>query len=88
MFSALSDPVRRSILTMLDGRDLLVTDLAAPFDISIQAVSRHIQVLVKAGLVKQKRTGRISLCQLNSKPMYNARQWLDRYDKYWQENRL
>jgi len=51
VFGALADPVRRAILGRLDGEDLLVTELAAPFDISLQAVSRHIQVLVRAGLV-------------------------------------
>ena len=54
VFSALSDPVRRAILDRLDGEDLLVSQLAEPFAISLQAVSRHIQVLVKAGLVTQE----------------------------------
>ena len=65
VFSALSDPVRRAILERLDGEDLLVSELAEPFAISLQAVSRHIQVLVKAGLVTQERTGRISRCRLS-----------------------
>jgi len=78
--------VRRKILTMLDGQDLLVSELAAPFNISIQAVSRHIQVLVKAGLIKQERTGRISRCHLQTQPIHNASQWLDRYQKYWQSD--
>ena len=64
MFSALADPVRRSILERLDGEDLLVSQLAEPFSISLQAVSRHIQVLVKVCLVTQERTGRISRCRL------------------------
>src|SRR5262245_54896483 len=84
VFAALSDPVRRAILAQLDGRDLLVSELAAPFDISLQAVSRHIQVLVRAGLVAQERTGRISRCRLYAGPIYTAAVWLNRYSKYWQ----
>jgi DNA-binding transcriptional ArsR family regulator len=68
----------------LDGEDLLVTELAAPFAISLQAVSRHIQVLVKAGLVVQQRTGRISRCRLDAGPILTASLWLNRYSRYWQ----
>jgi DNA-binding transcriptional ArsR family regulator len=84
LFSALSDPVRRAILERLDGEDLLVSELAEPFAISLQAVSRHIQVLVKAGLVKQERTGRISRCRLDAGPIYQAAVWINQYSKYWQ----
>ena len=85
VFGALADPVRRAILVGLDGRDLLVSEVAAPFDISLQAVSRHIQVLVRTGLVRQERTGRISRCRLDAGPIYEAAVWLNRYSKYWQE---
>src|SRR5882757_11502706 len=84
VFAALSDPVRRAILGRLDESDRLVSELAAPFDISLQAVSRHIQVLVRAGLVKQERTGRISRCRLEAGPIFEAALWLNRYSKYWQ----
>lgn len=84
VFSALSDPVRRAILERLDGEDFLVSELAEPFAISLQAVSRHIQVLVRAGLVKQERTGRISRCRLDAGPIYQAAVWINRYSKYWQ----
>jgi DNA-binding transcriptional ArsR family regulator len=84
VFAALSDPVRREILDRLDGRDLLVSEVAAHFEISLQAVSRHIQVLVRAGLVTQERTGRISRCRLDAGPIYGAAVWLNRYSKYWQ----
>jgi DNA-binding transcriptional ArsR family regulator len=84
VFSALSDPVRRVILERLDGEDFLVSELAEPFAISLQAVSRHIQVLVKAGLVKQERTGRISRCRLDAGPIYQAALWINQYSKYWQ----
>jgi DNA-binding transcriptional ArsR family regulator len=79
VFGALSDPVRRAILSRLDGEDLLVSELAAPFDISLQAVSRHIQVLVRAGLVTQHRTGRISRCRIETGPIFEASLWLNRY---------
>jgi DNA-binding transcriptional ArsR family regulator len=84
VFAALADPVRRAILERLDGRDLLVSEIAAPFDISLQAVSKHIQVLVKAGLIAQERTGRVSRCRLDAGPIYTAAVWLNRYSKYWQ----
>ena len=85
VFFALSDPVRRAILERLGEEALLVSELAAPFDISLQAVSRHIQVLVRAGLVRQERTGRISRCSLVAGPIFSAAVWINRYSKYWQE---
>jgi DNA-binding transcriptional ArsR family regulator len=84
VFAALSDPVRREILDRLDGHDLLVSGIAAHFDISLQAISRHIQVLVRAGLVTQERTGRISRCRFDAGPIHGAAVWLNRYSKYWQ----
>ena len=84
VFFALSDPVRRAILERLDGEVLLVSELAAPFQISLQAVSRHIQVLVHAGLITQARSGRISRCSLDAEPLSEAALWLNRYAKYWQ----
>jgi DNA-binding transcriptional ArsR family regulator len=85
VFFALSDPVRRAILEQLDREPALVSELAAPFEISLQAVSRHIQVLVRAGLISQERTGRISRCRLDAGPVFNAAVWINRYSKYWQE---
>jgi len=85
VFFALSDPVRRAILNRLDDGPALVSELASPFDMSLQAVSRHIQVLVRAGLVSQERTGRIARCSLDAAPLYGAAVWLNRYTKYWQQ---
>lgn len=85
VFFALSDPVRRAILQRLGDEALLVSELAAPFNISLQAVSRHIQVLVRAGLVQQQRTGRISRCSLLAGPIFAVAVWINRYSKYWQE---
>jgi DNA-binding transcriptional ArsR family regulator len=85
VFFALSDPVRRRILERLGEEAKLVSELAAPFEISLQAVSRHIQVLVRAGLVRQERTGRISRCSLVAGPIFTVAVWINRYSKYWQE---
>jgi DNA-binding transcriptional ArsR family regulator len=85
VFFALSDPVRRQILERLDGPGLLVSELAAPFEISLQAVSRHIQVLVRAGLIQQQRSGRISKCSLEAGPLLDTAVWINRYSKYWQQ---
>jgi DNA-binding transcriptional ArsR family regulator len=84
VFFALSDPIRRAILNELDKGPRLVSELAAPFDVSLQAVSRHIQVLVRAGLVQQERTGRIARCSLDVGPMFAAAVWINRYTRYWQ----
>ena len=84
VFFALSDPVRRAILKRLGKGHLLVSELAAPFDISLQAVSRHVQVLVQAGLVQQERTGRIARCSLDLGPMFAAAVWINEYSQYWQ----
>jgi DNA-binding transcriptional ArsR family regulator len=85
VFAALSDPIRRRILQQLDGQALLVSELAAPFNISLQGVSRHIQVLVRAGLIHQERTGRIARCNLDAGPVFAAAVWINRYSKYWQQ---
>ena len=85
VFFALSDPVRRKILEQLGEETKLVSELAAPFNISLQAVSRHIQLLVRAGLVKQERTGRISRCSLVAGPIFAVAVWVNRYSQYWQE---
>ena len=86
VFFALSDPVRRQILRRLDDGPALVSELAAPFEMSLQAVSRHIQVLVRSGLVAQERTGRIARCNLDAAPLYDAAVWINHYTKYWQQS--
>jgi DNA-binding transcriptional ArsR family regulator len=85
VFFALADPVRRAILERLDAGPLVVTELAEPFAITTQAVSRHIQVLESAGLVSKERTGRISRCSLEVGPIADAAVWINRYSKYWNE---
>jgi DNA-binding transcriptional ArsR family regulator len=84
VFFALADPIRRAILNRLDQAPALVSELAAPFAVSLQAVSRHIHVLADAGLVRQERSGRISRCSLEAGPILAAAVWINRYSKYWQ----
>ncbi len=84
VFFAISDPIRRAILDRLGEEALLVSEIAAPFEVSLQAISRHIQVLVRAGLVQQARSGRVSRCSLDVAPIFAAAVWINRYSKYWQ----
>ena len=84
VFSALSDPIRREILQLLDAEELLVSEIGRSFAISIQAISKHIQVLVRAGLISQERSGRISRCRLDAEPIAGAAVWINQYSKYWQ----
>jgi DNA-binding transcriptional ArsR family regulator len=83
-FFALSDPVRRAILERLGEGSFLVSELAAPFDMTLQAVSQHIQVLVRAGLIQQERTGRVSRCSIEVAPIFAAAVWINQYSRYWQ----
>src|SRR5262249_3118672 len=82
VFAALADPVRRSILSRLDGQELLVSQIAQHFDISLQAVSEHIQVLVRAGLVAQERAGSVSRCRLRAGAVSSVVIWPNRHSKY------
>lgn len=85
-FGALADPTRRRILAQLAKGTECVTDLAKPFDISLAAVSKHLIVLEKAGLVKRRRDGRVHSLTLEAKPMKEAQAWIDRYRKFWEGN--
>ena len=85
-FGALADPTRRGILAQLTKGEECVTDLARPHSISLAAVSKHLIVLEKAGLVKRRRDGRVHSLRLEVKPMKEARAWLDRYRKFWEGN--
>lgn len=84
VFFALSDRVRRDILRRLGIEPLLVSEIAEVYPISLQAISRHVQVLVRAGLVSQARSGRISRCSLEVGPLYGAAVWINGYSRYWQ----
>jgi DNA-binding transcriptional ArsR family regulator len=76
IFAALADPTRRAILTMLLEDDMAVTDVAAPYPISLAAISKHLQVLVSAGLIVQERRGRVIWCKLDPDAMRAATVWI------------
>ena len=85
-FAALADPTRRRILAQLARGEGRVTDLARPHRMSLAAVSKHLIVLEKAGLVKRHRQGRVHSMEIDAKPMREARAWIDRYRKFWEGN--
>src|SRR3954471_18307009 len=83
-FAALADPTRRQILERLALSDCCVTDLAKPHRMSLPAVSKHLRVLEKAGLVRRKRRGRVHQLKLEALPMQNAQQWIEEYRRFWE----
>jgi len=86
-FSALADPTRRAILTRLARGECSVTDLARPFDVSLPAVSKHLRVLERAGLLARRREGRVHRCRLVTRRLKGAEEWIGRHRQFW-ENRL
>lgn len=83
-FGALADPIRRAILSRLTRGDATVGDLARPFAVSRPAISKHLRVLERAGLVRRARDGRVSRCELDASPMRDAAEWVERYRKFWE----
>jgi DNA-binding transcriptional ArsR family regulator len=83
-FAALADPTRRRILAHLARGDRCVTDLARPHDMSLPAVSKHLRVLEKAGLLRRRRYGRVHSIQLNAEPLKKAARWVEDYRKFWE----
>jgi DNA-binding transcriptional ArsR family regulator len=85
-FAALADPTRRALLARLaEQPDLSVSALAEPFAVSLPAIMKHIDVLSDAGLVQRTKSGRTVTCRLDAAPMQNARDWLERYERFWSE---
>jgi DNA-binding transcriptional ArsR family regulator len=85
-FAALADPTRRAIVDRLaDEPDLSVSELAAPFPVSLPAVMKHLDVLARANLVERRKTGRTVRCRLAPGPMEAAMHWLARYERFWSE---
>jgi DNA-binding transcriptional ArsR family regulator len=84
-FGALADPTRRRILEHLAGGDRCVTDLARPYSMSLPAVSKHLRVLERAGLVRRRRDGRVHRLKLDASPMKDAQQWIEEYRRFWEE---
>src|SRR2546426_7272558 len=85
-FAALADPTRRAILARLAGGEAPVTELAAPFDISQPAISKHLKVLERAGLIPRGRDARRRPRRLEARPLAEARGWLEGYRRYWEGN--
>ena len=83
-FAALADPTRRRILGHLARGDKCVTHLAKPHAMSLPAVSKHLRVLEKAGLLRRRRYGRVHEMRLDAKPLRQAAQWVEEYRKFWQ----
>ena len=83
-FFALSDPTRREILVRLAKGDKSVAELSKPFQISAPAISKHLKVLVRAGLLEQKRDGKGRKCHLLAEPLREAAEWVERYRQFWE----
>ena len=85
-FSALADPTRRAILARLAGGEATVNELAAPFPVSVQAISKHLKVLERAGLVDRGRTAQLRPARLNADALREATAWLDDYREHWEDS--
>ena len=85
-FAALADPTRRRMLEQLARGDRCVTDLARPHSMSLPAVSKHLRVLEKAGLLRRRRYGRVHQLRLEAKPLKQAALWVEEYRKFWEES--
>ncbi len=82
VFAALADPTRRAILAMLLEDDMAVTDIAAPFAISLAAISKHLGVLARAGLILQDRRGRVTWCKLDPDALRGASVWMQGFGQF------
>lgn len=84
-FAALADPTRRAILARLASGETTVGELAAPFDISLPAVTKHLKVLQRAGLVKQGRQAQWRPCRIEPAPLREVTDWLEQYRQLWEQ---
>ncbi|MGA2411314.1 MAG: metalloregulator ArsR/SmtB family transcription factor [Candidatus Binataceae bacterium] len=85
-FAALADPTRRAILARLASGETSVTELAEPFKMSLPAVSKHLKVLERAGLITRGREAQWRPCRLKPDPLRNAADWLEHYRRFWDES--
>jgi|ERR1700754_888235 DNA-binding transcriptional ArsR family regulator len=83
-FSALADPTRRAILARLAGGEATVTELAEPFAMSLPAISKHLKVLERAGLISRGRTAQWRPCRLEAAPLADVAEWVQRYQRFWE----
>lgn len=84
-FSALADPTRRAMLAQLTSGEKTVTELAEPFDISLPAISKHLKVLERAGLIERRREAQWRPARLEVSPLMEVDTWLDQYRQVWEE---
>ena len=81
-FQALADPTRRAILTMLLEDDMAVTDVAEPFEMSLAAISKHLTILTRAGLIQQEKRGRVKWCKLDPDALKAASVWMQGFGQF------
>jgi len=86
IFQALADPTRRAILSRLKKREIGITEIAEPFDMSLVAVAKHVKVLERAKLIERRRHGSFSYLRLNGKAMLSADEWLEHYRIFWEQS--
>jgi DNA-binding transcriptional ArsR family regulator len=84
-FAALADPTRRAILARLASRECSVTELAEPFDMSMPAVSKHLRVLERAGLIARRREAQWRPCRIEARPLKEVADWAERYRHIWEQ---
>lgn len=82
VFAALADPTRRAILTMLLEDDMAVTDVADPFEMSLAAISKHLMILTRAGLISQEKRGRVKWCKLEPDALRDASIWMQSFGQF------
>jgi DNA-binding transcriptional ArsR family regulator len=85
-FAALADPTRRAILRRLSAGEASVNNLAAPFKMSLPAVSKHLKVLERSGLISRGRDAQYRPCRLRAQPLKEAVDWIERYRQFWEES--
>ncbi len=85
-FAALADPTRRAIVARLAAGEATVNELAAPFEISLPAISRHLKVLERASLISRQREGQYRPCRLNAETLREATEWLEFYRRFWNDS--
>jgi DNA-binding transcriptional ArsR family regulator len=83
-FVALADPTRRAILKRLADGEASVTELARPFDMTMPAVTKHLKVLERAGLIERRRDAQRRPCRLKADPLHDAADWIDQYRTFWE----
>jgi DNA-binding transcriptional ArsR family regulator len=85
-FAALADPTRRAIVARLASGERSVTDLAKPFKMTMPAVTKHLKVLEKAGLIERRRQAQMRFCRIRAEPLKKANAWIEQYRAFWEES--